>query len=139
MKHLQQYIKWLQLLLLAACVFWPKSPLRALPQSLGHTFCLGDGLSNGLVVGMALDGQGFVWVATESGLNRVAGGKVITFKTSNSSLRCDEMVGVCYHAKSNTVWAYGKNGMLDVFHCATQRFSHATAEGKTLNDIAAVG
>lgn len=35
--------------------------------------------------------------------------------------------------------AYGKNGMLDVFHCATQRFSHATAEGKTLNDIAAVG
>lgn len=124
--------------LLLAFLILPTPPLLALPHRLGQTFTMADGLSNGLVQGMALDGQGFVWVATESGLNRVAGGKVTTFKTSNSALRCDELVGVCYHAKSNTVWVYGKNGMLDVFHCATQRFTHPRADGKALGDIAAV-
>ncbi len=127
------------ILLLMSCFLSSVVVTRAVPRSLGKTFSLRDGLSNGLVVGMALDGQGFLWVATESGLNRVAGGRVTSFKTANSALRCDELVGVCYHAKSNTVWAYGKNGSLDVFHCATQRFSHPMADGKTLNDIAAVG
>lgn len=32
-----------------------------------------DGLSNDFVVGLAVDGQGHVWVATEAGVNRIAG------------------------------------------------------------------
>ena len=32
-----------------------------------------DGLSNDFVVSLAIDGQGHVWVATEAGLNRIAG------------------------------------------------------------------
>ena len=37
------------------------------------------GLSNYFVINLAIDGDGYVWVATESGLNRITGNGVIPF------------------------------------------------------------
>ena len=36
-----------------------------------------DGLSNDFVISMTTDGQGYIWVATEAGLNRIAGNTCI--------------------------------------------------------------
>ena len=38
------------------------------------------GLSNNFILSLAIDGQGFVWVGTESGLNRVAAGTCLNYK-----------------------------------------------------------
>lgn len=139
MNHTHQSKYLFFLLLLAIDLLGPTASMRALPHRLGQTFTMADGLSNGFVADIALDGHGFVWAATESGLNCLAGGKATSFKTTNSDLRTDELVGVRYHAKSNTVWSIGKNGMLDVFHCATRRFSRPLLDGKIPTDIVAVG
>lgn len=107
-------------------------------RHLGQTLGMREGLSSGFTVDMAIDGQGFVWVATEAGLNRLAGNTCTTFKTSNSALSGDELVGVCHHAKSQTLWVYDRGGWLDVFDCRRQRFAKPMIDGKAPAHIAAV-
>ena len=64
---------------------------------------LREGLSNEFGNDMVMDEQGFLWVATESGLNRIAGNKCTVFKTSNSNIGDDGFVGLYYHQPSNSV------------------------------------
>ena len=80
-----------------------------------------EGLSNGYVVDICMDGQGFVWAATEHGLDRIAGNKCTVFGTSNSHISNNEHVGVLYHKKTNSVWIHSKDGRVDVFDCNRQR------------------
>lgn len=49
------------------------------------------GLSNGYVMSMAQDPTGYVWVATEDGLNRFDGKKFISFNKENSGLGANEL------------------------------------------------
>lgn len=49
------------------------------------------GLSNGYVMSMAQDPTGYVWVATEDGLNRFDGKKFISFSKENSGLGANEL------------------------------------------------
>ena len=97
-----------------------------------------EGLSNGLVDDMVMDGQGFIWVATDWGLNRIAGNKCTVFNTSNSQISNNEHVGLLYHPQSNSVWVYSKNGRVDVFDCKTQKFTHFTIKGNEWLGIAAM-
>ena len=101
-----------------------------------RNFGIREGLSNGFVDDMVIDGQGFVWVATEWGLNRIAGNKCTVFYPSNSAITNNEHVGLFYHPQSNTVWVHSKDGRADIFNCKTQTFSHFEVDGKTVWSIA---
>lgn len=101
-----------------------------------RNFGIREGLSNGFVDDMVIDGQGFVWVATEWGLNRIAGNKCTVFYPSNSAITNNEHVGLFYHPQSNTVWVHSKDGRADIFNCETQTFSHFEVDGKTVWSIA---
>lgn len=83
---------------------------------------LRQGLSNGFVLDMVMDGQGFLWVATEAGLNRIAGQKCTMFTTANSHISNNECAGLYYDKGSNSLWIHYKEGGLDVFDCKTQQF-----------------
>ncbi len=85
---------------------------------------LKEGLSNGFANDMVIDRQGFIWVGTESGLNRIAGNKCTVFKTHNSEIDSDDHVGLYYDQKANTIWIHLKNGHVDLFNCDTQSFRH---------------
>ena len=103
----------------------------------GYSFLnigLREGLSNEFVNDMVMDEQGFLWVATESGLNRIAGNKCTVFKTSNSNIGDDGFVGLYYHQPSNSVWMQFKNGNIDVFDCKTQTFKHFTHQNGMLQE-----
>jgi len=50
-----------------------------------------EGLSNGYVVDIAQDGGGYVWVATEDGLNRFDGHSFKVFDKENSGLSANEL------------------------------------------------
>lgn len=99
---------------------------------------LREGLSNEFVNDMVMDEQGFLWVATESGLNRIAGNKCTVFKTSNSNIGADELVGLYYDKRTNSVWMHFKNGTIDIFDCKTQTFKHFCQKGmlkQSVSDI----
>ena len=100
---------------------------------------LKEGLSNEFVNDMVMDEQGFLWVATESGLNRIAGNKCTVFKTSNSNIGEDSFVNLYYDKGSNSVWMLFKNGKIDVFDCKTQTFRHFSHQkGMLPNGVAAI-
>lgn len=112
--------------------------LSSISAILAQTRNIGirEGLSNGFVDDMVIDGQGFVWVATDWGLNRIAGNKCTVFYPSNSAITNNEHVGLFYHPQSNTVWVHSKDGRADIFDCKTQTFSHFEVDGKTVWSIA---
>lgn len=85
---------------------------------------LREGLSNEFVNDMVMDEQGFLWVATENGLNRIAGNKCTVFKTNNSNIGDDGVSYLFYHQPSHSVWMQLKNGKIDIFDCQTQTFKH---------------
>lgn len=95
-----------------------------------------EGLSNGFALDMVIDNQGFVWVSTEWGVNRIAGNKSTVFNTSNSSISNNEQDGLFFHPKSNTIWIHNKGGKVDVFDCKTQRFTHFSIKGSCNTNVA---
>ena len=100
--------------------------LTASTSSIFKNLGLKEGLSNGFVNDMIIDGQGFIWAATESGLTRIAGTKCTIFKNNNSNIDNDGIVGLYYNKESNSIWILFKNGHIDVFDCKTQQFIHFT-------------
>lgn len=111
--------------------------LTASTSSIFKNLGLKEGLSNGFVNDMIIDGQGFIWAATESGLTRIAGTKCIIFKNNNSNIDNDGIVGLYYNKESNSIWILFKNGHIDVFDCKTQQFIHFTQKipKKSVADI----
>ena len=111
--------------------------LTASTSSIFKNLGLKEGLSNGFVNDMIIDGQGFIWAATESGLTRIAGTKCTIFKNNNSNIDNDGIVGLYYNKESNSIWILFKNGHIDVFDCMTQQFIHFTQKipKKSVADI----
>lgn len=95
-----------------------------------------EGLSNGFVLDMVIDNQGFVWGSTEWGLNRIAGNKSMVFNTSNSCISNNEQDGMFFHPQSNTIWIHNKGGKVDVFDCKTQSFTHFSIKGSINTHVA---
>ena len=111
--------------------------LTASTSSIFKNLGLKEGLSNGFVNDMIIDGQGFIWAATESGLTRIAGTKCTIFKNNNSNIDNDGIVGLYYNKESNSIWILFKNGHIDVLDCKTQQFIHFTQKipKKSVADI----
>ena len=111
--------------------------LTASTSSIFKNLGLKEGLSNGFVNDMIIDGQGFIWAATESGLTQIAGTKCTIFKNNNSNIDNDGIMGLYYNKESNSIWILFKNGHIDVFDCKTQQFIHFTQKipKKSVADI----
>jgi signal transduction histidine kinase/ligand-binding sensor domain-containing protein/AraC-like DNA-binding protein len=109
--------------------------LSALPVSLAsvHTCAvkrlgLEQGLSSGYVVGIAQDRQGFIWVATESGLNRFDGKTFKAYKKQQHargglSISGNELNRVLADNTNNVVWVASQRAGLNMFDCAADTFT----------------
>ncbi len=80
-----------------------------------------DGLSNNYVKHIVQDGQGFIWIATESGLNRFDGKNITSFTVSNSGLVNDAITALLYDKQDNMLWI-GTTTILMTYNCATHQF-----------------
>lgn len=83
---------------------------------------LKEGLSNGFILDMVVDGQGFVWVATESGLNRIAGENVTVFKKDNSGLASDNLRSLCYVKEKSELWVSTRLDGVSIYDCNQGKF-----------------
>ena len=95
------------------------------------------GMSNDFILDMAIDGQGFVWSATESGLNKWTGNGNIVYKENNSGLVSNELTSLYYDTSTNILWIGSKDAGISLFDCRTQQFQNMTTkkEGLSGNDI----
>lgn len=68
-----------------------------------------EGLSNNNIQGIAQDHKGYVWLATENGLNRFDGYHFSVYNRSNSDLPGNIFGKLYYDSLSNILWIGGEN------------------------------
>lgn len=69
-----------------------------------------NGLSNDFVLSMAIDGQNYVWVATESGLNRIAGHDCQPMPMAES-VTGQRITSIYWHARTNKIMIGTERGL----------------------------
>ncbi len=93
-----------------------------------------DGLSFPIVRDILQDRQGFLWFATDGGLDRYDGYEFTVYKEDlgdPTTIRFDEVM-VIYEDSDGTLWAGGAGG-LDRFDRATETFIHVDTRGQVLS------
>jgi diguanylate cyclase (GGDEF)-like protein/PAS domain S-box-containing protein len=72
-----------------------------------------DGLSNSNVFGITQDDQGFIWFATEDGLNRFDGNSIVTYRhnTNNKYSIADNIIRKIFIDSEQTLWVGTQNGL----------------------------
>lgn len=85
-----------------------------------------DGLSNNYIVSITQDKKGFVWIATESGLNRFDGKNFKHYKKrrdrQQSSISGNELNKLYYDEVDNVLWIATQREGLNAFNCSTETF-----------------
>lgn len=70
-----------------------------------------EGLSNDFVCCMTADSNGFVWVGTKSGLNRITSYGIQKYTNANSLLCNNNIITLCYENTHNEMWVGTSNGI----------------------------
>lgn len=102
------------------------------------------GISSNYIVSISQDRKGFLWFATESGLNRFDGQKFKVYKKSNvkdiSSISGNELNKVYADEYDDIVWIATQREGLNKFDCNTETFTYYkfnkhSPDGIITNDI----
>lgn len=96
------------------------------------------GLSNNYVMGITQDRNGFVWIATESGLNRFDGKSFKSFKAGDSGIAANELNRIVSDRVTNSIWICTQRHGLDLLDCDTYSVSHFSP-GEGENNLASNG
>lgn len=92
---------------------------------------LRHGLSNNFVTDIAQDGFGFLWIATDNGLNRFDGERFIVFSEKDSTLKGNSVNSLFYDEVTGYMWVGTKKGV-DLIDCRTLR----KVDFRTPDDVA---
>lgn len=98
-----------------------------------------NGLSNNYVKDIVQDGQGFIWIGTETGLSRFDGQNFTNYSITNSDLKNDAVNTLIYDRYDNLLWI-GTKTVLSVLDCSTGQFinfdeKHDTQHPEIINIV----
>ncbi|TQV84885.1 hybrid sensor histidine kinase/response regulator [Aliikangiella coralliicola] len=95
-----------------------------------------NGLSQVTILDMVQDGKGFIWFATQEGLNRYDGYefKVFKFSQVNPHSLSDNFIKKLYIDSQERLWVGTRNG-LNLFNYKTHQFVRLYHEPTNLNSI----
>ncbi|MFT4926157.1 MAG: ligand-binding sensor domain-containing protein/signal transduction histidine kinase [Phenylobacterium sp.] len=85
-----------------------------------------DGLSQTVVLSVLQDQQGFLWFATQDGLNRYDGYefKIYRHDPANPKSLANNFVNTLFEDASGTLWVGTRDGGLDKYNASNQDFEH---------------
>lgn len=85
-----------------------------------------NGLSNNRVYDVIQDKNGFIWIATDDGLNRFDGYnfRVYQHKKNDKSSLSNNSVWVLFEDENGFIWIGTKNGELNRYDPKTDKFTH---------------
>lgn len=109
-------------------------------QVWGHTIKrlnVTSGLSSDYVLSMAQDKYGFVWLATEEGLDRFDGSSFLTYykKNTKNSLVANALNVVCDDPKEKIMWIGSQREGLQAYNYDTDQFTTYRKDKKNPNSL----
>lgn len=112
------------LIFILSCMFFPAKAQHYTIKKLD----IEQGISSNYVVSITQDKKGFLWFATESGLNRFDGNKFKVYKKNNAdglnTISGNELNKVYADKYDNVVWVATQREGLNMFDCDTETFVH---------------
>jgi ligand-binding sensor domain-containing protein/class 3 adenylate cyclase len=132
-KHMKKAI-----LLLTGFIF--SAALSAQPAQIRFdNIDINDGLSQSLVNDIIQDEKGFIWIATQDGLNKYDGKRFVVFKKSPSEKNSlsNNFVHCIYEDKEGYLWIGTNGGGINKFNKRTEKFEHISAgdQNRIVTDI----
>ena len=81
-----------------------------------------DGMVSNYIVDIIQDKQGYIWMASESGLSKFDGKNFTVYNTSNSAIGSNAQNVLYYNKTDNTVWVGTQRNGISIFDCEKQTF-----------------
>lgn len=98
-----------------------------------------QGLGNNYIMDIEQDRNGFVWLSTESGLNRFDGAALRPFTSKNSGLGADALNRLYADRDSNYIWVATQRFGLDRLDCDNYTFTSFRHDENDSRSIASDG
>lgn len=103
---------------------------------------MNHGLSNNSCQGLAIDRQGFLWIGTESGLNRFDGNTFKNFyssETNLNSINSNELNDIYADRNHDIIWIATERNGLNAYNYSTHQFYHYVQDKNNPNGISSNG
>ncbi|MCB0445079.1 MAG: response regulator [Gelidibacter sp.] len=93
------------------------------------TLSINDGLSQNSVISIAQDSIGYLWLATQDGLNKYDGKTVTHYNKQFEDITRPTFskLGKLYIDKQNNLWIITNSGKLELYHSKEDTFTHITS------------
>lgn len=127
----------LRLLTACFCIVLLRMPLVAQYASFRFkSYDQSDGISQSMVKKIRQDGKGFIWLATEDGLNRFDGKNFKVYKKGPlpKGLPWNDIQAMMVDSVSNTLWLGTDKKGICTFDLVTEEFSSLARNGDALNE-----
>ncbi|WP_440875522.1 EAL domain-containing protein [Thalassotalea sp. PLHSN55] len=99
---------------------------------------INDGLSQSYAYSITQDAEGFIWVATEDGLNKYDGENFTQYRHNNTdpSSVADNFIRKVFVDNNNTLWVGTQNGLsrYDNVHDNFESFTNVNGDNSSLKD-----
>lgn len=94
------------------------------PQYTFKRLTMTDGMVSNYIVDVIQDKQGYIWMASESGLCKFDGNDFTIYNTGNSAIKSNAHNVLYYNETDNTVWVGTQRDGVCIFNCETQTFTN---------------
>lgn len=84
---------------------------------------MADGMVSNYIVDMIQDKQGYIWMASESGLCKFDGKDFTVYNIGNSAIGSNSQNALYYNQADNTVWIGTQRDGISIFDCKTKKFT----------------
>src|SRR6478736_3617437 len=124
------------------CIIWTNLSALAQPTSFAfRNIGINQGLSQSSVTDMTIDHLGFIWFATQDGLNRYDGKDFLIFRKNFDDITTPtgNRLGKIVEGDKNTIWLISSGGKLESLNTSTSQFTTLSSIGnETLGSVSCV-
>lgn len=96
---------------------------------------MADGMVSNYIVDIIQDKQGYIWMASESGLCKFDGKDFTIYNINNSAIGSNALNVLYYNEANNSVWVGTQRDGISIFDCEKQKFIANGVPGMITKDI----
>lgn len=114
------------------CCCWLTGSGQTLPNYLFQHLTTSNGLNRNEVVGILQDRKGFIWLASDAGLQRWDGHDFLNFPIHFDGVVYNRGIRGLYEDETGEIWGFSEKTVVCAFNPSTRAFRRIAYEGTSL-------